>query len=94
MSIDETTTTGTTTFQTEQLGPAITTIVSESKKGYKTTEFWVAIVVSLLTVLDGIPLPEKFEGALVGALGVAYAISRGLAKQGVPVVEPAPAPPA
>lgn len=62
-------------------------IVKESKAGYKTTEFWLAIVTSLLVVFNGVPLPEKFEGFVVAAIGVAYALSRGLAKQGVPVVE-------
>lgn len=64
------------------------TIVKESKEGYKTTEFWLMIVISLLTVVDGIPLPEKYEAVVVAALGIAYALSRGLAKKGVAVVEP------
>jgi hypothetical protein len=89
---------GTVEFQTAQLAPALNTIITESKKGYKTTEFWVSIVVGLLTVLDGIPLPEKFEGVVVGAIGLAYVLSRGFAKQGVPAVvveevPPAPVPP-
>lgn len=75
-------------FDTEQLGPALTDIIRETKSGWKTTEFWVTVAVSLLTVLDGVPLPEKFEGFVVSAVVVAYALSRGLAKQGVPHVEP------
>lgn len=62
-------------------------VVEESKKGYKTTEFWLAVGISVLTVLDGIPLPEKYEGVVVAALGAIYAISRGVAKKGVPHVE-------
>lgn len=79
-------------FDTEELAPALTSIISESKAGYKTTEFWVAVVVSLLTLLDGIPLPEKFEAIVIGAITVAYALSRGLAKKGVPNVTPVDAP--
>lgn len=65
---------------------ALPVVVEESKAGYKTTEFWVAVVTSLLVVLNGIPLPDKYEGIVVGALGAAYAISRGLAKKGIPHV--------
>lgn len=63
-------------------------VVKESKAGYKTTEFWVTVVTAILVVLNGIPLPEKYEGAVVAALGAVYALSRGIAKKGVPVVEP------
>lgn len=75
-------------FDTADLAPALNLVVKESKAGYKTTEFWVGVVVALLTVLDGVPLPEKFEGGVVALIAVAYAISRGLAKNGVPHVEP------
>lgn len=78
------------TFETGELAPAIGVIVEESKKGYRTTEFWIALGVSLLTVLDGVPLPEKFEGAVVTLIGAAYIISRGLAKKGVGNVTPLP----
>lgn len=71
-----------------ELITSLPAIVRESKAGYKTTEFWVGILLSLLTVLDTIPLPEKFEGVVVGALGLAYILSRGIAKQSVPVVTP------
>lgn len=69
---------------------SVPTIIAESKAGYKTTEFWVGIVLSLLTVLDTVPLPEKFEGLVVGAIGLAYILSRGIAKKGIPVVETPP----
>jgi hypothetical protein len=77
-----------TNFDTQELGPALNTLVTESKKGYKTTEFWVTVAVALLTLLNGIPLPEKYEGAVIAGLAGVYALSRGFAKQGVPVVEP------
>lgn len=74
-------------FNTAELAPALNGIITESKRGYKTTEFWVGIAVALLTVLDGIPLPEKYEGFVVGLIGAVYVISRGIAKAGVPAVE-------
>jgi hypothetical protein len=63
-------------------------VIEETRKGYKTTEFWLVIVISVLTTLNGIPMPDKYEGFVVAALGVAYALSRGIAKKGVPAVEP------
>ena len=82
-------------FDTTNLEPAINAIVKETKTGYKTTEFWVAIAVSLLTVVDGIPMPEKYEAIVVGAITAVYIISRGVAKQGIPDIEaPKPLPPA
>lgn len=75
----------------DALGPLLVSVVKESKEGYKTTEFWLTAVLVLLTVLDVIPLPESYEAYVAGALGVAYTLSRGLAKKGVPVVEPSPA---
>lgn len=84
----------TSTNSTEALLEVLPYVVEETKKGYKTSEFWVAIVLTALTVLDGIPLPEKYEGVVAGAIGVAYTLSRGLAKKGVPNVVQAPAPPA
>ena len=76
------------TDATEALIESLPSVIEESKAGYKTTEFWVAIVTSLLVVLNGVPLPEKYEGAVVALLGAAYAISRGLAKKGIPHVVP------
>ena len=72
----------------------IPAIVEESKAGYKTTEFWLTIVSSLLVVFDGIPLPEKFEGAYLAVVSAFYILSRGLAKKGVPRVTPVVPPPA
>lgn len=65
-------------------------VVKETKEGWRTTEFWVTLVTAILVVLNGIPLPEKYEGAVVAALGAVYALSRGLAKQGIPSIEPSP----
>lgn len=70
-------------------------VIEESKAGYKTTEFWLTVVTSILVVLNGIPLPEKYEGFVVAALGAVYALSRGIAKKGIPnivVADDAPRP--
>lgn len=71
----------------DALEDAIGAVVKESKGGVKTTEFWIAIATSVLVVLNGIPMPEQYEGYVVAALAGIYAISRGLAKKGVPHVE-------
>jgi hypothetical protein len=65
-------------------------VVKESKAGYKTTEFWVTILASAATLLDVIPMPEHYKAIVVGVLGTAYTISRGIAKKGIPAVMPAP----
>jgi hypothetical protein len=75
--------------ETADLIESIPTVVKESKAGHKTTEFWLTVITSVLVVLNGIPLPEKYEGFVVAALGAVYALSRGLAKKGIPVVEEA-----
>jgi len=72
-----------------------TVISTELKPGWKTTEFWTSVVtaVSGLAVLFGIITPRESSNLLAGinqAIGgilmvvpiVAYAFSRGKAKQG------------
>jgi hypothetical protein len=78
------------TYDTSTLEPAINTVIKESKAGFKTTEFWVAVVVSLLTVLEAYPVPDDLKAVIVGAISVAYAVSRGISKSGVPAIEPPP----
>lgn len=63
-------------------------VVKETKKGYKTTEFWLTILGSLAVVFNGVPLPESKEGYVVAALVGLYAVARGLAKKGIPDVRP------
>jgi hypothetical protein len=70
------------------LEPAINAIITETKTGYKTTEFWVTVIVSLFAVVDPASLPDWAQGGLLAVAAGAYAISRGLAKQGIPNVEP------
>lgn len=57
--------------------------MADNKPGYRTTEFWIAGVPGLLlTILQGllqwgVPLP----GWVGPVMTIAYALSRGLAKQ-------------
>ncbi len=67
----------------------------ESKPGYLTTEFWITLIVGAITWLahaaDSGAFGLKTTAALTSGLAVAYAIARGLAKQGVPYT-PSPTP--
>lgn len=63
-------------------------VVSESKAGYKTTEFWITIATAVAASTGGIPMPEKYQGFVAAAAAIAYILSRGVAKKGTPVVEP------
>lgn len=98
MALDEEVTTvqDPQTIDPVTLEPAINTVIKESKAGYKTTEFWVSIAVALFATIDPASLPDWAQTALIGVAAAAYAISRGLAKQGIPAEVPfvTPAPPA
>jgi hypothetical protein len=66
-------------------------VVNETKKGWKTTEFWVALVGIILTQLQVLHLPGKYGDTIATIAFVAsYILARGFAKQGVPAVEPSP----
>ena len=54
------------------------------KPGYKTTEFWGAILLAAITWLDQIQgsLPSKYAAIVSGIIAAGYAIGRGLAKSG------------
>lgn len=62
------------------------------KAGYKTTEFWLALVgqlTGLFTLVSGLDVSPQAEGAvravggaIVAIVALGYAISRGLAKKG------------
>lgn len=60
----------------------MTTTAKTVKPGYKTTEFWVTVIsgVGWLTAALAGALPPKWAAALLAASGVAYKLSRGLAK--------------
>lgn len=57
-------------------------VTKESKAGWKTTEFYVALGSILLIVLDVIPLADKAEGKYAAIISVGYIVARGLAKLG------------
>jgi hypothetical protein len=57
----------------------------ETKSGYKTTEFWVSLLVSggsLVAALAG-NLPPKYAAIATAVSGGLYAVGRGVAKSGV-----------
>lgn len=61
-------------------------VVSEAKAGYRTTEFWLVVAAGVLTSLGTLPLPDHVKGIVAAGLAGIYALSRGLAKRGVPNV--------
>lgn len=65
-------------------------VVRESKPGWKTTEFWVAVVTLVAVNLNGVvlTLPDKYQAIATAVVAGLYALARGLAKQGIPDVEP------
>ena len=67
-------------------------VVKETKAGWKTTEFWATVAALVGVNANGLilTLPDKYQGVISGALVVAYAFSRGVAKKGIPDVQPSP----
>jgi hypothetical protein len=65
-------------------------VIKETKAGYKTTEFWVAIVSLVIVNLNGVvmTLPDKYQAIATAAIAAFYAVARGQAKSGVPALEP------
>lgn len=65
-------------------------VIRESKPGWKTTEFWVAVVTLVAVNLNGVvlTLPDKYQAIATAVVAGLYALARGLAKQGIPDVEP------
>jgi hypothetical protein len=67
-------------------------VVSETKAGYKTTEFWVALLGIVLAQIGVLHLPGKYGDTITTvALAAGYVLSRGFAKGGVPNVTPSAA---
>lgn len=68
--------------------PNGTPVVTETKPGPKTTEFWVTMFANVLGLIQVIAGPvDVTDNKIAIALAIvngAYAASRGLAKQGVP----------
>lgn len=58
-------------------------VVKEVKAGYKTTEFWGALALIVLTQVGALHIPGKYGDTITTtATASAYIVSRGLAKFG------------
>jgi hypothetical protein len=68
----------------------IPSVIRETKAGYKTTEFWVTVVTALAAMLEVAPVPDGTGGIAGVALAAVYALSRGIAKKGIPHIEQTP----
>lgn len=64
-------------------------IVQETRRGWKTSEFWVGIAAAAQAVATELPQTDKVA---ILALAAVYAVARGIAKQGIPNVVAPPAP--
>lgn len=64
-------------------------IIAETRKGWKTTEFWLTIAGLLAVNLNGVvlTLPDKYQAIATAVIAGLYAVSRGQAKAGVPHIE-------
>jgi hypothetical protein len=51
------------------------------KPGWKTTEFWITLATALASLFAPM-VPDQWRAPVAGAAGVAYTISRGIAKAG------------
>lgn len=51
------------------------------KSGWKTTEFWITLATALASLFAPM-VPNQWRAPVAGAAGIAYTISRGLAKAG------------
>jgi len=64
----------------------------ESKPGYRTTEFWITLIVGFYTFLNTTgaidELPKTWSTIALAILAGAYAVGRGVAKQGIPFDPP------
>lgn len=60
--------------------------IQETRRGWKTSEFWGVIVAAFATV-GPIDVADKNK-VIIAGLAVLYAIARGLAKAGVPNASP------
>ena len=58
----------------------------ETKEFWKTSEFYATVAMNILAIATQLVdvLPPKYGIPLMGAINMAYTLSRGLAKAGVP----------
>lgn len=78
--------------QAEDLVHALAPVVKESKAGYKTTEFWLAVAGLVAVNANGLimTLPDRYQAIATAVIGGLYVISRGVAKSGVPDIAATP----
>lgn len=74
----------------EPLQAAFPEIVKETKAGWRTTEFWLTLVSAVGVAVGVVPTPHDTKGYALVVLVALYAVARGLAKKGVPSIEPSP----
>lgn len=72
-----------------QLLAAAPAVVQETRRGYKTTEFYVLIAAGVQDLISTVPPKDKL---LITILGGVYALARGIAKNGIPSIVPPEAP--
>lgn len=60
------------------------------KTGFLSSEFWLIVLVGILTNLGAVEVPDKYKWIVNLLLVVGYAISRGLAKFEYPDVPSTP----
>lgn len=58
----------------------------ETKPFYLTSEFWITVGVTAASLSGGLPVGGKLASIIAAISTAAYALSRGLAKSGVPAV--------
>lgn len=63
-------------------------VKGETKPGPRTTEFWVALATMLVQLINLVGIwdfvPNRISTIILGITAGAYALARGLAKQGQP----------
>jgi hypothetical protein len=62
-------------------------LIQETRRGYKTTEFYVLLAAGIQDVIGAVPPKDKL---LITILGGVYALARGIAKNGIPNVVTGP----
>lgn len=63
-------------------------VTRETKPGLLTTEFWLVLLANVLVNVGAIDVGAKYRGLLAVLSTLGYALSRGLAKNGVPEQAP------
>lgn len=71
--------------QLEGVLEAIPVLYEETRKGWKTTEFWLTVASLVAVNASGVvmTLPDKYQAIASAIIGGLYVVSRGVAKKGV-----------